>query len=637
MLKFLNIPAFGVSLSLHAVILSILAFWQLSTHATQDNVLRSVFTEDRIQEEFSQELEETTELATTLNPVAGGIVSTTVGAAVPTAAQVNIETSDSLQDPEIEVRVADVTIPGDALLAEELGAGQVSGETGAVVDGYGAALGRIAQEIIRLMREQRVHVVWLFDESFSMKDDREEIRDKFDQVYHDLGLAQEKDAKLKRGKEILLTSIWGYGQLIHPMTNTPTTDVNIIRKAMTDVPIDETGKENMCLTIQEAVKRFRPAAQKQKRKLVIIVVSDESGDDGQLVDQAIIECKRANASVYVLGRESVFGYPYARQRWKDPETQLTFWIRINRGPETAFPECLQWDGLRNRSDVYNSGFGPYEMVRLAKETNGIFFVLPGEEENLSGAGAHDRRKFDFLAMKQYQPFLLPRRLYAEARSRSEFRRTLFEIIVSLNPNKHEQLPGHDPELNIREWNYSIQPLEFRQQAQRQVLRAARAMTFINQALPLLERIRPLRDREPSQRWRANYDLIFAQLLSYRVRLFQYLLAMDVHAHVAPKPQAANHNEWNVRRTRKMLVPDTEQFERIKQAFKLSVSKEEYLKLLDDQQKLAIELYGEVQQAHPGTPWSRRAGTEMGMGFGMKFVSRFRDPRYNGSNIKLPNF
>ena len=163
------------------------------------------------------------------------------------------------------------------------------------------------------------------------------------------------------------------------------------------------------------------------------------------------------------------------------------------------------------------------------------------------------------------------------------------------------------------------------------------MTFINQALPLLERIKPLRDREPSQRWRANYDLIFAQLLSYRVRLFQYLLAMDVHAHVAPKPQAENHNEWNVHRTRKVLVPDEEQFERIKQAFKVAVSKEEYLKLLDDQQKLAVKLYGDVQQAHPGTPWSRRAGTELGMGFGMKFVSRFRDPRYNRSNIKLPNF
>ncbi|MEO2033341.1 MAG: vWA domain-containing protein, partial [Planctomycetaceae bacterium] len=600
-------------------------------------VLRSVFAEDRIQEEFSQELEETTDLATTLNPVAGGLVSTTVGAAAPTAAQVNIETSDSLQDPEIDVRVSEVTIPGDALLAEELGSGQVSGETGAVVDGYGAALGRISQELIRLMREQRVHGGWLFDESFSMKDDREEIRDKFEQVYHDLGLAQEKDVNLKRGKEILLTTIASYGQKTKMLTATPTNDIDKIRKAITDVPIDESGKEHMCQSIQQAVRRFRLAAQKQKRKLVIVVVSDESGDDGQFVDQAIIECKQARASVYVLGRESVFGYPYARQRWKDPKYQLTHWIRINRGPETAFPECLQWDGLRNRRDVYNSGFGPYEMVRLAKETNGIFFVLPGEEEDLSGPGAHDRRKFDFLAMKQYQPFLLPRKLYVASRNRSEFRRTLFDVIVTLNPNKNDQLPGHDPELNIREWNYSIDPAEFRKQAQRQVLRAARAMTFINQALPLLERIKPLRDQEPSQRWRAHYDLIFAQLLSYRVRLFQYLLAMDVHANTAPQPQAQKHNEWNVHRTKQMLVPDDEQFQRIKQAFKVSVTQEEYLEHLDEQRQLAEKLYDAVHQAHPGTPWSRRATTELRVGFGMKFVSRFRDPRYNRSDIKLPNF
>ena len=131
-----------------------------------------------------------------------------------------------------------------------------------------------------------------------------------------------------------------------------------------------------------------------------MVVSDESGDDGTKVETTLAAAVKAKSPIYFLGRESVFGYRYARIRWVDPKYRLTHWLTINRGPETPAPEQLQWDGLHSRWDVFSSGFGPYEQVRLAKETNGIFFVLPGEEENLTGAGAHEKRKFDFLDMNR---------------------------------------------------------------------------------------------------------------------------------------------------------------------------------------------------------------------------------------------
>ena len=109
----------------------------------------------------------------------------------------------------------------------------------------------------------------------------------------------------------------------------------------------------------------------------------------------------------------MFGYPYGRQRFKYSEDGVTeeFWLPIRRGPETAYPEALQWDGLHARWDAQASGFGSYEQVRIAKETGGIFFVLPGEEEDLVGEGANDKRKFEFLALKRYRPLLLSRREY----------------------------------------------------------------------------------------------------------------------------------------------------------------------------------------------------------------------------------
>ena len=46
-------------------------------------------------------------------------------------------------------------------------------------------------------------------------------------------------------------------------------------------------------------------------------------------------------------------------------------------------------------------------------------------------------------------------------------------------------------------------------------------------LDRVETAAPLRDKEQSQRWRAHYDLAHAQMLAYRVRLFQYILNLDL--------------------------------------------------------------------------------------------------------------
>ncbi len=632
-----NYSAYGVSLGVHAVILVAMAMIKMTLLDAQPEIaVETVFDEERVQEEFTRELEMDTEVATEINTVSGGMVSTTATAATaPSVSQQKIETSESLKEPDIRVNPGPITVPGDDAIGDELGESEVAGETARVVDGYGAALGELTKEIVRLMRQQKVLVVWLFDESDSMKDDRKEIAANFHKVTEELKMVQRKDSEFKKGKEILLTAVLGFGEKIHPLTPKPTADLSEIQAAIKKVPLDESGLENMCQAIHKSITEYHQQALKQRRKLVVVVVTDESGDDFMQVEEAITVAKRANSPIYILGRESVFGYPFARIRWIDPVFHLPHWLTINRGPETAFVECLQWDGLHGRWDAFSAGFGPYEQVRLARESGGIFFVLPGEEEDLAGAGAHEKRQFDFLDMKQYQPLLLSRRDYEQAVVNSKFRKTIWDVIVMFNPNNTERLPRHDPNLNIRELHYSIKINEFQAQASKEVLKAARAMSLLNQAMPMLEKIRPLRAREASQRWRANYDLALAQLLAYRVRLFQYLLAMDEHANTNPKPTKKKSNEWNVGRRPKMIVPDDAQFERVKKAFGVKSSKEEYLKVLKQQELKSRELYQFVTTEHPRTPWARRAQWELDHGFGMYFYDYFYDPRYHQLKIKFP--
>jgi len=617
--------ALSMSVGVHVVILLAMALIKFTLLDDGSEVaVETVFTDERTQQEFTQELDLNTEVSENLSVVAGAAISTASGgSSAPAVSQTKIETSESLKEPEIQVNVAQVSMPGANMLGEDLGESEIKGETGAVVEGYGAAMSRLTQEIVRLMRNDKVHVVWLFDESESMKDDQAEIRDQFHKVYEELQIAQEQDATLKSKKDsdaTLLTTILSYGAGINTHTAKPTTDIPEIKKAIDQIPIDTTGEENLFQSIMAVCDKYGPLAQRGHRKLAIVVLSDEGGDDGQAVEEAIERCKRFKAPVYLMGREAIFGYPYARMEWTDPKFGLKFWIDVRRGPETAFPEALQYDGLHRRWDSFSSGFGCYEQVRLCRESGGIYFMLPGDEENLAGRARHLERKFEFLAMKEYQPLLLARREYEQERSQSKFRQEIWNVISVLNPYQ-------DDKLNIKEHWYSFSPEEFRPEGLENASRALRAFGILNEAVRRLEAIAPLRAKEDSQRWRAAYDLAYAQCLSFRVRLFQFMLAVDSHMKEMPQPKKPNANRWNVNRTKKMREPDEEQIRRTK------VDMAELNKQLDK----AKEQYEFVKQQHPGTPWAQRAQWELNSGFGFYFVDVFRDPRYDTmrDQIKVP--
>jgi hypothetical protein len=433
----------------------------------------------------------------------------------------------------------------------------------------------------------------------------------------------ERDPKAKRDKETLLTSVFSFGESVQAITPNPTADVQEIRSAIDKIKIDESGKEKMFAALSKVIDQYKPFANKTKRKLVVIIVSDESGDDGDgpLMDEIIQKARTGRGTpVYVLGRESIFGFPYGRMRWVDPKYGLSHWLLINRGPETAMPEALQFDGLHDRWDSHPAGFSPYEQARLTKETGGIFFVLPHEEENLVGQAAIDKRKFAFLDMKEYAPELVPRRKYEELRSKSKLRIAVWEVVKFLNPFT-------DSKLNIQESWYSTDPAKFKPAGQESFDRALRAMGMLNQAAQILEKAKTFREKDESQRWRANFDLAYAQVLAYRVRLFQFLLAMDAYLNNLPQPKDPKNNVWNIVRVKDMLAPTDRQIKLTK------VDMNELKKQLE----LAKAQFEFVIKTHPGTPWANRAEYELSIGFGMKFYEDFRDPRYDRifSEIKVP--
>ena len=178
---------------------------------------------------------------------------------------------------------------------------------------------------------------------------------------------------------------------------------------------------------------------------------------------------------------------------------------------------------------------------------------------------------------------------------------------------------------MQEHQYSLDPEEFAKQGERTFQQALSTMGLLNEAVQLLDSVKKLRDKEQSERWRANYDLMHAQCLAYRVRLFQLLLSLDQHQKLKPKPKDPKNTHWDIRRVPDLLEPDKEQIRITK------VNMEE----LKKQNELARAEFQAVVQHHQRTPWARRAQFELAQGFGMKFVESYWDPRYRQLTIKMP--
>jgi len=610
-----NAPAMLISTVVHIALLGAMAFYKISIDNQVPQVaVETVIAEERAQQEFEQDLSVDTSVSENLSVQSGGMVTSALGSASSQpVSQTKIEKSEALSDPDITVTsISDISIPGAGELAVDLGEGEVSGETGARVEGYGAAMHRITQELTRMMRKEQVIVVWLFDASNSLKDDRIEIAENFNKIYEELNIAKAQAEKKGQKFAALETQICSFGKDIKKLTPQPTADLSTIQKAIKAIKEDESGIENTFSSIKAVIDEYAVRAARSKRKLAIVVLTDETGDDSAILEDVIAKSEKFKAPVYFLGREAIFGYPYARVRWVDPEPpNLAHWIQVDRGPETAFPECLQYSGFGGRWDSASSGFGPYAQVRLTKKSGGIYFLLASKEENLVGYAAQMERKFDDLAMKEYEPLLLSRRDYETSRNQSEFRKEIWRVIVGLNPHL-------DGQLNLKTRHFPIDFDEFAVDGKAQFERCVKSMKKLNDGISIMAKIEPLRAKEREPRWRAAFDLAYAQLHAYRVRQFQYLLALDKHVKDQPKPKNPKANQWWTHNTKTMLVPDEAQIKATK------IDTEE----LEKQRQKALDLYSIVIAEHPGTPWAQRAQQEKNWGFGTAFHDVFWDPKYS---------
>ncbi|NUQ63055.1 MAG: VWA domain-containing protein [Pirellulales bacterium] len=592
------------SMVLHIVVVVALGLWTLPETISTYIPPLVVRTEEEAKPLETEVLDEQLEAATEM--VFGPSSAPTVTAAAVSDTKVEQITQDSaaagLPISDVDISGLLATMAGDHGLIKEVPTG-THGQARSVVDNYSQAMDRITQAVLQMLYKDDVLVIWLFDQSESMKDDQKQIRDRIERVYQELGLSDRAKG------EHLLTAVVSFGEGFTIHTQKATAEMQKIREAIDAVPIDKSGKEITCQAIGRSINHFRKFAVQGKRRLALILVTDESGeppDNLQYLEAAIQEAKSAQCRIYILGREAVFGYPYAHIRWVHPQTGRPHWLRIDRGPETGFVEQIQTDGFHRRYDAFPSGYGPYEQSRIAAETGGAFFLLPSLEPNLVRG---ENRRYELDAMRGYRPDLRPREKIVAERDKFKLRTILWKIINDLNPYR-------DTKMEMRE-HFAPEPAEFIKQVPVEHAKAKLYLEYLAVASKELDRAQRLRDDEPEPRWKANFDLMHAQLLAYQVRMLEHGLYLEEFVkkpRVVPlsKPPNLKLTYWDLSTRKERLTGD---------------------KTVPTIEK-ATALFNQVIKDHPGTPWAARAQWELARGYGV-ILEPYYEPPYKEVKNPIP--
>jgi hypothetical protein len=395
-------------------------------------------------------------------------------------------------------RATEVAVPTATMLGQTV---SIKGNGAEYAGGVEGAVDRVANEIVRHLEQGRTLVIRAFDASGSLVVERERMSKHIDTVYtHDL----QRDEKSLASDGGLLTMVVGFGQDRKAMTPTPTADKDEIISAINSVPLDTTGIESTFQTVAEICRRWGRSKDSKGHpyRPMVIVVTDEVGDDENYLEDAIGEARSANVPVYVLGPQALFGRVEGYMDYTDPKTKQTFHhLPVRQGPESIALEQIHlpfwYDGPQY--EVLDAGFGPYALSRLAGATGGIYFIT-----RLGGG----RIGFDPAAMQEYKPDWVSRKQYEASLQKSPIRQAVLEAAQITQ----QALPGQ-PSLTFPAANGP----EFKESMAKNQEIVARIAYTVDAALEPISRAAKFRDKEPSRRWQAHYDLLRGRLLAMKIR------------------------------------------------------------------------------------------------------------------------
>jgi hypothetical protein len=441
---------------------------------------------------------------------------------------------------------------------------------------------------------------------------RKQIHDRFDRIYRELGVieAAGNPAFARHEDKPLLTSVIAFGKDILPQTKAPTDNLAEIKLAVAHMPIDRSGRERAFEAVYFSADEHKRYVG-QGRNVMIVMFTDEVGDDQAKSDETIKICRKLRMPVYVVGVPAPFGRDKLEMKWVDPDPkfdQSPQWGEVHQGPESRFLELVKvhFSGAVREEEPMDSGYGPYSLTRLCYETGGIYFAVhpnrnargPVSREQTAVLSSYMRYFFDPELMRRYRPDYLSEEEFQKMLAANKAKAALVQAAalpfwVTPLSGPHLHFPKRDEADLARRLS----------EAQKA---AAKLEPQINQVYGVLKSGEADRPKLDSPRWQAGYDLAMGRVLAVKVRTEAYN-AMLAKA-----------------KTMKFKNPKNDTWD-LEPADTIDVGS-----VLEKEAQKAREYLESVIKDHAGTPWAMLAERELKTPLGWVWKER-----YTGVNAPKP--
>ena len=521
--------------------------------------------------------------------------------------------SIDLLEPSLEIskpddRPEEASLISEPNLAASIAAGSI-GEAGSVEE----AVDQITGGIQGQLEQGDVLVIWLLDSSLSLQEDRQRIAGRLEGFLKTSGKPAEPSENNSRLVNAVVTFGRGYREAVSP-TESSQRVLHSIQRAK----IDKSGQENVFLAVQKCISNYR---KKWKSQMMIVIWTDESGDDVSRLNTTIERARQANVIVSVVGRSAVLGDHEALHDWIDPVTKSYQQLPIRNGPDSAMLERLRlgyWfrgpppreiRQLGRRFPVWygnddliglSSGFSPWALTRLTLETGGSFTIFDSQEE---------RAPYDPDRLARYRPAYASMRAYQQELKANPLRQVVHRA-VGVTHGENIELPdlmffglrSPDPPHTIQPLYFS--PGEFRsrlnsargkisRKIKRYQYQVEKALAHVSATDNMEQGLEAAYQQETSPRWQAWYELTRGRLLAVSVRAEEYRLAME----------SILTRDALRKTTNGLVVGPSNQLR----------SEGKYARRADE----ATRLLSRCQQSHADTPWAYLAQRELVHGLGIQ--------------------
>lgn len=456
--------------------------------------------------------------------------------------------------------------------------------------GVRAAIGQLQTRIEESVAGGPTSVIWVIDVSKSTERLRGEVLSMITAVTTAIKKNQ-PEADLLTG---LVSASAEAKWELEPTGADPEALEGAVAKLMTS----SSPKENLFSAIRLASEKAVEARRKS-REAMIILVTDEAGDDGDTVDEVLTPLKKFSIPVFVLGNPAPFGrasVSAASIEASDKQVTDIDPTVMHEGPETIEPEVidLSFNGSDASLELYDAGFGPFFLEKLCRVSGGRYLALRHSAGDGAFTGIEIRwpdpsaMRFSPEKMQAYAP---------EYGSRAEYQSLLESNKAAKTLTSAAKLPRIATlgAINVRFDKANEAQMKRRLDESQEA--AAKIEPNITRLVELLLPGESDRDKLPSVRWKAGFDLALGRALAAKARVDGY------NSMLAVLKRGKNFQNPASKSWRLQAGDDATEAGSSIQAMV----------------KKSNMLLSRVIKEHPETPWAEMAKRELETPLGWKWV------------------